>query len=297
MVSRPGTDLTDLVLLATVSAVRPLGGYDALSLSVPSSPAWERARPGQLVVVPGEPARGEVLPHVHWLAGVSVDLLHGTTIELVLPVATGASDHDLGAHLLGSLPVGQDVRLFGPLGRGFPLPAQPVPVLLVAHEVSAAPLRWLVALLRERGCPVHVLLSAADPDLHLDPGALRRQADSVVLAAPDDFSAALVARLDDPATDPALVLATGPRDLVRVVASLAAPRGRVVRVAALDPASPLVCGTGVCGSCDLVVDEPDGPRRVRPCLEGPVVPGEWLLAARSAGRRALGRPEVPLAPR
>lgn len=261
------------VVHATVSAARPVGGYDAVSLSVPSSPAWERSRPGQLLVVPGDPARGELLPRVLWLAGADVDPLHGTTIEVVVPAGSGPGP-------------GEVVRLLGPLGRGFPLPTDPVPVLVVAQELSAAPVRWLVTLLRARGCAAHVLLVAGDPDRHLDPGSLRRLAGSVVLTTPEALPTALADRLDDPATDPAVVFATGPRELVAVVASLAAPRGRVVRVAAVDPGATVVCGTGLCGACDLVLQGPDGPRRVRPCLEGPVVPGEWLLTARAEARRA-----------
>lgn len=257
---------------AVVSAVRAVGSYDVVSLTVPSAPGWDRARPGQLVVLPADPARGSVLPAVHWLAEVASDPVHGTTVQLVVAMDT----HQ----------VGEEVRLLGPLGRGFPLPSRPVSALVVAHERSAAPVRWLVSLLRERGCAVHVLLSAGDPDRHLDPGGLRRQAASVVLTRPEDLPTELSARLDDPGTDPALVLAAGPRDLVRVVASLSAPRGRVVRVTALDPDTGPVCGTGVCGCCDVVVDDAAGARRVRPCLEGPVLPGEWLLSARSEARRA-----------
>lgn len=256
-----------------VSAVRPLGAYDAVSLWVPPAPSWERARPGQLLVLPGDPSRGEVLPQVHWVAGVDVDPVHGTTVEVVVPAGEG-------------WPAGEELTLLGPLGRGFPLPADPVPVLVVAHEIAAAPLRWLVGLLHGRGCVVHVVLSAHDPDLHLDPGALRRQADSVVLTTPDELAGMVADRLDDPRTDPAVVFATGPRDLVRSVASLAAPRGRAVRVAAVDVTAPVVCGTGVCGACDLVVADEGGPRRVRPCVEGPVVRGEWVLAGRSEVRRA-----------
>lgn len=267
------------VVRAEVSAVRPAGSYDAVSLSVPSSPRWERARPGQLLVVPGDPRRGAVLPRVHWLAGVHVDPLHGTTVELVVPVERPEDD---------GLGPGRQVRLLGPLGRGFPLPSAPVPVLLVAHEAATAPVRWAATLLRARGCAVHALLSATDPDLHLDPGSLRRQTDSVVLTTPEDLPDALEARLDDPGADPALVLAAGPRALARTVAAAAVARGRVVRAAAVDPDADVVCGTGLCGACDLDVPGTTGKRRARPCLEGPVVPGEWLLGP---------DPEVHRAPR
>lgn len=260
-VTGPGTD-QGVELPALVSAVRPEGGYDVLTLAVPAHPSWARARPGQLLVLPGDPARGAVLPRVLWLAGVHVDPVHGTTIQVVLP--------EKEAH---GWPLGTHVRLLGPLGRGFALPAQEVDVVVVAHEAAAAPVRWLVGLLRERGCPVHVVLSADDPDLRPDPGPLRRSAAAVVLTSGADLRTALRAVLDR--VDPALVLATGPTEVVRVVAELA--RGRVVRVSAVDPEALVVCGTGVCGACDVVVTDGAGPRRLRPCTEGPVVPGEWLL--------------------
>lgn len=249
-------------LLALVSAVRPEGGYDVLTLAVPAHPSWDRARPGQLLVLPGDPARGAVLPRVLWLAGVQVDPVHGTTIQVVLPEGETRD-----------WPPGARVRLLGPLGRGFALPRHAVDVVVAAHEGSAAPVHWLIGLLRERGCTVQVLLSADDPDLRLDPGPLRRTASSVVLTSTADLRTALGSVLAE--ADPALVLATGPAQVVRAVAEEA--QGRVVRVSAVDPDASVVCGTGLCGACDLVVAEDTGPRRVRPCLDGPVVPGDWLL--------------------
>lgn len=249
-------------LSALVSAARPEGAHDVLTLAVPARASWAGARPGQLLVVPGDPALGVVLPRVLWLAGVQVDPLHGTTIQVVLPEAEARA-----------WPAGSTVRLLGPLGRGFALPSQPVDVVVVAHEESAAPVPWLVTLLRERGCPAHVLLPADDADRRLDPGPLRRLAAGVVLTGTEDLAGALRSLLTT--VDPALVLALGPQHVVRTVVEHS--RGRVARVTAVDPGAPVVCGTGVCGACDLEVSDAAGSRRVRPCVEGPVVPGDWLL--------------------
>lgn len=247
-----------------VGAARPVGRYDVVSLTVPDSPVWAGARPGHAVVVPADPAAGRVLPGVHWLAGLDRDPVHGTTVELVRPAG-----HDWRT--------GQEVRLLVPGGRGFPLPAHPVPVLVVGHESSAAPLRWLAGRLRERGCEVHVVLSAREPDLHLEPASWRRSASSVVLTAPEELRATVAGLLDDP--DPSVVFGAGPREAVEQVAAAAVPRGRVVRVTGLDPGEAIVCGTGLCGGCDLVVRDGRRTGRRRPCVEGPVVPGEWLVPA------------------
>ncbi|WP_202879505.1 hypothetical protein [Serinicoccus kebangsaanensis] len=251
------------VVEAQVMLTRASGAYDVLSLSVPPAPMWERTRPGQFLVLPGDPARGRTLPSLLWVAGVSVDRIHGTTVDVVVPAG-----HPLGA--------AQEQRLLGPLGRGFGLPAEPVPALVAGHEAAVTPLRWLVSQLRDRGSRVDAVLSADDPDRHLEVGALRRQAASVVLTTGAHLERAVTDRLD---AEPelAVVFAAGSRPQVRAVAAAARRAGRAVRVAALDLAEPVLCGTGICGQCDVPVD--GGARMLRACLEGPVVPGEWLVDA------------------
>ncbi|TQM97024.1 dihydroorotate dehydrogenase electron transfer subunit [Ornithinimicrobium humiphilum] len=257
---------------AVVTAVRPAGARDVVSLTVAGGPgtALAGARPGQLVVVPVDPLAGRVLPEVHWLAGVSVDPVHGTSMELLLDVVRGTAP-------------GERMRLLGPLGSGFRAPASPVPTVLVGQGVGAVPLRWLAELLRARGCPVHVVLGADDPEQHLDLVHLRRHARSVVLALPPDLPAAVDRVLDGEASDAAVLYAAGPVRVLRDVAARGLRRGMAVRVAALDLATDgVVCGTGLCGTCDLPVRTTDRDGRLvervlRPCLEGPVVPGEWLV--------------------
>lgn len=253
-----------------VTLVRATGTYDVVSLAVPADPAWDGCRPGQLVVLPADPAEGQLLPAVHWVAGVTLDPVHGTSVDLVLEEGHG-------------LVTGARLRLLAPLGQGFSLPRQPVPTLLVGHEGSAVPLRWLITLLRDRGCPAHVVLSADDPDRHLDLPALRRGAASLVLTSPSQVGSAVARALDgadaDRAEAPAVVFASGPRRVLDQVVPVAVAAGRPVRMTALDPGSGVVCGTGVCGQCDVVVDDGRGARALRACLEGPVVPGEWWLDA------------------
>lgn len=252
-------------MTAVVTAVRPAGSHDVVNLVVPEDDArWSAARPGQIVVRPIDPAAGRLLPEVFWLGGVTVDEIHGTSIELVLPLERETS-------------VGERLRLLGPFGRGFAPPSQPVDALLVAHEGGAVPMRWLVEILRARGCAVHVILSASDAQHQMDLAHLRRHARTVILALPEDLTATVDRALDDPAIDPAVVYAAAPVPALRQIASSAAARGRSTRVAALDLAAGVVCGTGLCGACDLDVHDGRSASVLRPCLEGPVVPGEWLL--------------------
>ncbi len=253
------------VRTAVVTLARAAGAYDVVSLAVPAAPGWASARPGQLLVLPGSPARGEVLPRLLWLADVTVDPVHGTAVEVAVPAGAGWE-------------VGRRLRLVGPLGRGFGVPTDPVPALVVGHGGSTVPLRWLTSRLRARGCPVHLVLSAPEPDGLFEVAALRRQAASVRLTTEQDLARVTLEVLEqEPRVG--VVYAAGPRGPVRQVAQVAVGAGRPVRVSALDLDEPLLCGTGLCGQCDLRPAGPGGPRPLRPCLEGPVVPGEQVLDA------------------
>ena len=101
----------------------------------------------------------------------------------------------------------------------------------------------------------------------------------VVLALTEDLAAAVERVLDDPQVDAAVVYAVAPLPVLRDVSVRALGRGLVVRAAALDLGGPPpVCGTGLCGGCDVVVPHREGERVLRACLEGPVVPGELLTS-------------------
>lgn len=266
---RPPTSALLSAVHAEVVSVRFAGRFDVVGLTVHEQhPGWLQARPGQFVVEPGDPGAGVVRPRLHWLAGVDQDPLHGTTAELVLPAGRAVAP-------------GRRLRLVGPLGHGFPAPRQPVPTLLIGHEAGAVPLRWLTARLRARGSVVHLVLSADDPELHLDLPFLRRHARSVVLTTSADLVDTLGRVLDEHGGQIGVVYATTPRPLLPGLVEASASRGVVCRVAALDLHDDAVlCGTGLCGGCDLrLTGGPASGRTLRPCVEGPVVPGEWVGGA------------------
>ncbi|MFC5042484.1 hypothetical protein [Ornithinimicrobium kibberense] len=261
---RPAEVLTTST--AEVVSVRPAGRFDVVGLTVSHGhDGWGSARPGQFVVEPRDPAAGTVRARVHWLAGSDQDPVHGTTAELVLPADRSTTP-------------GDRMRLLGPVGQGFPAPRQPVPVLLVGHEGGAVPLRWLTARLRSRGCVVHLVLSADDPELHLDLPFLRRHARSVVLTTSVDLVDAVGRVLDELTGQVGVVYAATPLHLLPRLVDAAGARGVACRASVLDVGGQdVLCGTGLCGGCDLEL--PGGPaagQLLRACTEGPVVPGEWV---------------------
>lgn len=263
---RPATSTVLTTVDAEVVSVRFAGRFDVLALTVGEQhPEWARARPGQFVVEPVDPGAGALRPRVHWLAGADQDPVHGTIAELVLPAGR-------------SVAPGSRLRLLGPLGQGYPAPRQPVQALLAGHEGGAVPLRWLTARLRARGCVVHLVLSADDPELHLDLPFLRRHARTVVLTTSTDLVDTVARVLDQPGDQIGVVYAATPRPLLPALVGAVTSRGTACRVTTLEVDDEAVlCGTGLCGGCDLVLS--GGPRSgqvLRPCLEGPVVPGEWV---------------------
>lgn len=263
---RPSTATVLPAVPAEVVSVRFAGRFDVVGLTVGEQhPGWAQARPGQFVVEPGDPAAGAVRPRVHWLAGAEQDPVHGTTAELVLPAGR-------------SVTAGDRLRLLGPLGQGFPAPTQPTQALLVGHEGGAVPLRWLTARLRARGCVVHLVLSADDPELHLDLPFLRRHARTVVLTTSTDLVDSVTRVMDEHDGRPGVVYVATPRSMLPRLVHGVTSRGTACRVSVLDVEDPdVLCGTGLCGGCDLELTA--GPRTgqvLRPCLEGPVIPGEWV---------------------
>lgn len=252
-------------LEAEVVATRPEGAFQHVSLTVPD-PGGGRSplsRPGQFVVVPPETGGGRVLPRTWWLAGAHGGPGHPRTLEVVL------SPVDL-------LP-GDRLRLTGPVGRGFTLPTEAVPAVVVGHEAAQGPARWLAALLAARGGPVHLVLSARDGDHHLDLVTARRTAAGVQLTTAAGVGEAVLAEATRHGAG--VVYAVGPADVVRAAAAAARKAGVVSQVTAFDAGGAETCGVGLCGGCTVHLAGPAGEAvPARPCAVGPVVRGDLLLA-------------------
>lgn len=159
-----------------------------------------------------------------------------------------------GTQALSKLRSGDEIRVLGPLGRGYRLDVgRP---LLVGGGIGVAPLPYLAE--RLGGAPVVLGFGSEE---HAAAAALLPGAEVVV-------DPVLVTELIEPGFD---VLACGPEPMLRAVA-------RLCPGAQLAWEARMACGYGACYGC---VVEIDGALK-RLCLEGPV-----LDAA-----RVRSRPEV-----
>jgi len=189
----------------------------------------------------------------------------GAAVEILYKVS------GRGTQLLADAQPDERVRLVGPLGTGFPLPAAGQRALLVGGGTGIASLHDLAAAARARG-PVVVLLGARSA------GDLMGREDFAALGvelrlATEDGSAGrrglVTALLEEALAEPGagddLVYACGPTPMMRRAAELAAERGRRC-VVSLE--NRMACGFGVCLGCAV---PRAGGGFALVCRDGPVL--------------------------
>ncbi|WP_372727033.1 hypothetical protein [Nocardioides sp.] len=256
-------------------ASKRVGAYRHLTLVAPGIP--ERFRPGTFVAlsVGGSPTGqggGEHLARrCFWIHRVKPVGAFGATIDLVVePVGTGT-------RWLDALAPGATLELTGPLGRPFALPQEPVSCLLVGEGYATAALLPLAERLRERQCPV-TLLVAADDEAHLLSAIETRRAARAVTVVTADGSVGrrggVADVLDEVLTQSAaaVVYAAGPARTLHAVAEAAERHGAWSQTAL---EQPLTCATGLCHGCAVpVVGEDGAARTARACVDGPVFRGD-----------------------
>ncbi|WP_277451699.1 dihydroorotate dehydrogenase electron transfer subunit [Janibacter sp. DB-40] len=246
------------------------GAYRHLTLVTPG--LAELARPGQFVALSvGDGTSSMLLRRSFSIHRVSPAGTYGGTTEIVVAA------HGAGTRALTALEPGESVGVIGPLGRGFPLPSQPVPCVLVGGGYGSAPLFWLAEQLRERGCPVEMVLGAASADRLFGVVGARRVADGVTVTT-DDGSAGVRGWVSDVVPDlvtrtgAGVVYGCGPMGMLRSLSAIADEHGIVAQVAVEEA---MACGVGICMTCVMPVRGEDGTTTmVRSCLDGPVLRGD-----------------------
>ena len=257
---------------AELIATRRVGAYHQLTFA--AAGVAELARPGQFVALAvGGDTSANLLRRCFSIHQVSPGGAHGGTVDVVV-AARGP-----GTQWLTSLAARSEVNIIGPLGRGFPLPTDPVPCVLVGGGYGSAPLFWLAAALRERGCHVELVLGAATRDQLFGVGQARLAADRVSVTT-DDGSMGVKGWVSDVLPDVIrrsnadVVYGCGPMAMLRSITEIATEQGAVAQVAVEES---MACGIGVCMTCVMPVKGNDGvTRMVRSCAEGPVFRGDLI---------------------
>jgi dihydroorotate dehydrogenase electron transfer subunit len=280
-------------------ATRRAGAYHHLTLVAPG--LAEHARPGQFVALAvGGSTSANLLRRCFSIHKVSPSGAGGGTVDVVIsPVGPGTD-------WLTGLRAHDEVDVIGPLGRPFPLPAEPVACVLVGGGYGSAPLFWLAEALRERGCHVELVLGAATEQKLFGVAEAARCADGITVTT-DDGSAGTRGWVSDVLPDivrrtgAAVVYGCGPMGMLKSVTDVATAEGAVAQVAVEES---MACGIGVCMTCVMPVTGNDGlTRMVRSCVEGPVFRGDrvrWDSFHDGVCRvpaDAVGAPRVPAASR
>jgi dihydroorotate dehydrogenase electron transfer subunit len=251
-------------------ASRRAGAYHHLTLVAPG--VAERARPGQFVALAvGGPTTATLLRRCFSIHRVKPSGTYGGTVDIVVAA------HGPGTQWLAGLRAHEQVDVVGPLGRPFPLPADPVACVLVGGGDGSAPLFWLAQALHDRGCRVEMVLGAASEARLFGVVEARRTADGVTVTT-DDGSAGRRGWVSDvlgevvDRSGAEVVYGCGPMAMLRSVTQVAAAHGAVAQVAVEES---MACGVGVCMTCVMPVTGNDGvTRMVRSCVEGPVFRGD-----------------------
>lgn len=197
----------------------------------------------------------------------------GSEIEILY------KEHGRGTRLLTRAQVGQQVRILGPLGVGFPSPEAGSRVVLVGGGTGVASL-YELAVDASQDADVHVILGARDAEsLMGDADFADLKVDLRIVT--EDGSAGETGRVTDvlepmlresrDAKSPLSVYACGPTPMMRRCAELAAEYGQSC-VVSLE--NGMACGFGVCLGCAVPLAA-GGFALV--CRDGPVFSADVLL--------------------
>lgn len=248
-------------------ATKRVGAYHHLTVVAAGVP--ERFRPGTFVAVSTGP--GRIGRRALWIHRIRPTGGYGATLELVVE-PTGP-----GTRWLVGLPVGSRFDVTGPLGRPFALPQESVSCVLVGEGYAAAPLFPLAERLRERECPVTLVVAGADEAHLLSALEARRSARAVTVVTTDGSigrkgSVADVLGEVLGQAKAEVVYASAPAPTLHAVAAAAERHGAWSQTAL---EHPMTCATGFCQGCAVPVVGEDGiGRLVRACVDGPVFRGD-----------------------
>jgi dihydroorotate dehydrogenase electron transfer subunit len=252
--------------IGEIFAVQKVGDYVQFTVVAPGVAA--AFRPGQFVAVAvGGPNSAMLLRRAFALYGATPTDDYAGTIQFVV------AENGPGTQWLVRQQVGDVLDLVGPLGTAFPLPADPVPAVLVGGGYGTAPLIPLAQKLMAAGSDVEIIIGAATNSRLFAELVAKRTVGSVTVTT-DDGSAGTRGRVTDVLPDAIrrvqaqVVYACGPMAMLQAVGEVAREFAIPAQVAVEES---MACGIGVCMTCVLPVRGADGQSRfVRSCVDGPV---------------------------
>ncbi len=194
-----------------------------------------------------------------------------------------------GTKRLSQLPIGESVRIWGPLGHSFDEAPGARRVWFIAGGIGYTPFlalaKWWtgrspfggITLEPTAGSSIRMIYGARSKSWIPPLDDFRDQGIDVKLCT-DDGSVGAAGRVTDlmtdswanlPATDrPDLIVTCGPEPMLAAVAAWAAER-QVRCLVSLE--NQMACGFGACFSCVAPIRQPDGSTDLkRVCIEGPI---------------------------
>jgi dihydroorotate dehydrogenase electron transfer subunit len=187
-----------------------------------------------------------------------------------------------GSRRLAHFHPGDELRILGPLGRGFSLPTTPGRSLLLSGGLGAAPFPLLAERLLERGEQVAWLDGArTEPELY--PAELYPEGVERLPAFTEDGSSGRRGRVTDDLAESGKgvqrVYACGPNRMLGALSLLWSelhPEGEPPLEVSIE--APMGCGFGTCLGCAIPMRDPGaelGPMGLC-CRQGPVLEGGQL---------------------
>lgn len=244
---------------AKVISQTPLGAdFNMLELEAPQTAAT--ARPGQFIHVQVPNLYGSVLRRPF-----SLFAAHGAVLQ-VLYKAVGE-----GTRAMNRLVKGETMSVLGPLGNGFPMPAQGAFPVLVAGGYGVAPLHFLASRMPAKG----VVLIGGATAAHILAATDFKVMKWDVRVATEDGSAGtrglVTALLDEWIASKGrcapVFYSCGPDGLLKAVGQRAQAGGWQAWLS-LD--KHMGCGAGVCLACVQRIRRDGKEVWLRVCKDGPI---------------------------
>jgi dihydroorotate dehydrogenase electron transfer subunit len=252
------------VALCRVVFNRPLAAaYWHLAVAAPD---WVlTVKPGQFfqLLCPGQGQGSHLLRRP--MSVYRIDRMHKCLEFLYKVVGKGTGG-------LAGMQAGDDLDLFGPLGRGFLLETGWRHVVLLGRGAGSATLAPVAEAAIERGMTATAVLSAARPEFAVSAEHLRAVGAEVVIVTDDDGSSEVervepLLRRIVAERGTGLIATCGSNRLTRLAQRLRRELGIAGQVAL---EQPMACGIGICWCCVRPFSVNGHIEFRRVCSEGPV---------------------------